>query len=111
LRQLFCQCLPRPDLTLFLLANPRTVASRKDELNEVEASAFNRAYHALAQPLEMVIIESNERTESVAESVIEDIWPLLLCSRRTGKDHVRMLVESSAKKHSKLNKQFSNIKS
>jgi len=109
LRQIFCRFLPRPELTLFLLASPRTVASRKKELNDVEVSAFNRAYHAIAQRLGMAIVESDEQIENIVESVLEDIWPLLLCSRKAGKHRVRKLVEASWKKYSMLNPQFSDV--
>ena len=57
----------------------------------------------------MVIIESDEQTENVVERVIEDIWTLLLCLRRVSKQHMRMLVESSKKKHLSLSAQFQII--
>ncbi len=111
LRQLFCRLLFHPDLTIFLLASPNTVASRKDQLNDTEVAAFNRAYHVIAQRLDMVIVESNKQTEVVVESVLEDIWPLLFCSRSIGKQRLRVLVESSKMKHSRLSTQFQDIAS
>ncbi len=109
LRQLFCRLLLHPDLTIFLLAKPGTVTSRKDELNELEAAAFNRAYHAIAQQLDIVIVESDEQSDKVVERVLEDIWPLLFCSRRISKQHMNLLVENSKKKYSKLSTWFHDI--
>ncbi len=109
LRQLFCRLLFHPDLTIFLLAKPRTVTSRKDELNELEAAEFNRAYHAIAQQLDIVIVESDEQSDKVVDRVLEDIWPLLFCSRRISKQRMNLLVETSKKQYSKLSTWFHDI--
>lgn len=100
LRQLFCKLLLRPELTIFLFASSHVVASRKDELNDVQAAAFNQAYHEIAGRLAMMIVESDRSIEEVIESVIDDIWPIILCSRTTGRARRKLLVADSKSKYS-----------
>lgn len=100
LRQLFCKLLLHPELTIFLFASPDVVASRKHELNNTQAAAFNQAYHEIARRLDMMIVESDRDLEEVIESVIDDIWPIILCSRTTRRARRKMLVAASKSKYS-----------
>jgi thymidylate kinase len=64
--------LPKPDLTLILLAAPEVILARKEEVSREELNRQLSAYRALADelPNDVVTLDAGRRVSEVREEVV-----------------------------------------